>query len=658
MFTKTGTLLIQKNSCTVSWRQSMAHSLLRAIGRILGISGLLIANIIFTSDISSTVQAQAQPIHAAAAHRATVSHHLTEALAATSEPVSFLAVLAEQPNLQEFLRSEQVRAASSQSKATMLYKHLTEHARRSQAELRAWLDEHEISYEPFYIVNMIEIRGDAQVVDAVRRHVAVARLEANPIISQQLQATNTLTGYARIPWLTMQNTPTAAMSMDMPYGLTFTKATDVWALGFKGQGIVVASQDTGVEWEHPALKARYRGIIPGTMPSVSHVYNWFDAWDTTGRPPRCDSDPQVPCDDHGHGTHTVGTMLGDDTANSGDILGMAPEATWIGCRNMNQGVGQPSSYTKCFQFFLAPYPQGGDPFTDGRPDLAPHVINNSWSCPPSEGCDADSLRQIVETVRAAGQMVVSSAGNEGNGCGTVENPIAIYDAAFSVGAHDSSGAIAAFSSRGPVTVDGSNRAKPDITAPGVAVRSTWVENGYNTIPGTSMASPHVAGAVALLWSAVPTLTRQIDLTEQILVEAATAVPTTGCGEGNTPISPNYTFGHGQLNVLAAVQLAQQITQSPITLTVSVTDWQGQPAAEARVLLTNRTNNTRFEALTDMAGKAQLENVLAGDYWLQIQKLGIYFENMPLTVKSSSTPEIQRQGQVALYLPFVAFTLSP
>ena len=302
-------------------------------------------------------------------------------------------------------------------------------------------------------------------------------------------------------------------------------------MGFTGQGITVASQDTGVQWDHPALRPHYRGVS-GSGPSevITHTYNWLDA-----RPDGVSVDPcegsDGPCDDYGHGTHTVGTMVGETAAIT---YGVAPGAQWMGCRNMRGGVGSPESYTTCFEFFLAPYPPDGDPFTDGQPALAPDIINNSWGCPPNEGCNTDSLRQVVETVRAAGLMVVASAGNVGyTGCSSVKDPIAIYDATFTVGAVDASGNIAPFSSRGPVTADGSGRLKPDLTAPGVNILSTYRYSGTSTVSGTSMASPHVAGAVALIWSAAPWLIGDPTLTEQVLLKSATPVYTSLCGDGNS-----------------------------------------------------------------------------------------------------------------------------
>jgi uncharacterized repeat protein (TIGR01451 family) len=246
----------------------------------------------------------------------------------------------------------------------------------------------------------------------------------------------------------------------------------------------------------------------------------------------------------------MGTVVGDDGGSN--QIGVAPGARWIGCRNMDNGWGTPATYAECFEFFLAPYPIGGDPMTDGDPDLAPHVINNSWTCPPSEGCDVTSLRAVVENVRAAGIVVVVSAGNSGSACGTVNTPPALHDAAFSIGATASGDQIAGFSSRGPVTVDGSNRPKPDVSAPGVTVRSSLPGGGYGFKSGTSMAAPHTAGVVALLWSAASHLIGDVDLTEEIIREAARPFIDTTCG-GDADGHPNNVYGWGIVDAMAAVR---------------------------------------------------------------------------------------------------------
>src|SRR5207249_1060786 len=183
----------------------------------------------------------------------------------------------------------------------------------------------------------------------------------------------------------------------------------------------------------------------------------------------------------------------------------APGAKWIGCRNMDQGYGTPARYIECMEFFLAPYAVNGNP-NQGDPLKAPDITSNSWVCPPSEGCSANTLQAAVEAQAAAGIMMVVAAGNSGSACSSVQDPPAIYAASYTVGAlNTGTDNIAAFSSRGPVTIDGSNRIKPDITAPGTGTRSATNtgDNAYTTASGTSMATPHIAGAMALLWSARP-----------------------------------------------------------------------------------------------------------------------------------------------------------
>ncbi len=247
----------------------------------------------------------------------------------------------------------------------------------------------------------------------------------------------------------------------------------------------------------------------------------------------------------------MGTMVGDDGAIN--KIGMAPGARWIGCRNMNDGVGTPATYIECYQWFIAPTRVDG---SDPNPDMAPDVINNSWSCPPSEGCtDPNILLAAVQNLVAAGIVTVQSAGNSGSGCGSVSEPAAIYDESFTVGATSYlSNVIAGLSSRGPVTVDGSNRTKPDVAAPGISIRSSFPVNGYASYSGTSMAGPHVAGLVALLISARPALRGHVDEIESIVEQTALGLTTNeGCG-GDTPTQiPNNTYGWGRIDALAAMK---------------------------------------------------------------------------------------------------------
>ncbi|HQY92028.1 S8 family serine peptidase [Caldilinea sp.] len=530
----------------------------------LTIRRLIVATGIVAFLLGAPHELLAQTVEPSTPDQANGQTRLAQALAAelmaAPSDVSFLVILDDQLDPAVAVQATTVQATATAAedaaaRRAAIYTALSAQARQTQAPLRAWLKERGIPYRAHYLVNMLEVRGDLTLAQALAQQPGVNRLVRNPKVAGiEVAATH------RPTWQTLAMLPRLAPAATLPWGLTYTNADDVWALGFRGQHIIVAGQDTGVIWEHPALKPAYRGWDSATM-TVTHAYNWFDAW---GRDPiadsECPGDAQIPCDDDTtfyHGTHTLGTVAGDATVMGDTVIGMAPDATWIACRNMLDGFGTPASYTSCFEFFLAPYPQGGDPLTDGKPELAPHVINNSWGCPPSEGCDAASLRQVVETMRAAGIFVVASAGNGGSGCSTINAPIGMHDAVTSVGAYASNGVIASFSSRGPVTADGSGRLKPDLSAPGVSVRSLGWSGGQpavnSLLSGTSMASPHVAGAVALLWSLDPQLIGKIDETEQILLNSATPVIDAGCT--GVAQSPNPVYGYGRLDMLKAVEMA-------------------------------------------------------------------------------------------------------
>ena len=265
-------------------------------------------------------------------------------------------------------------------------------------------------------------------------------------------------------------------------GINYTHAPQVWALGYTGQDIVIGSEDTGVRWTHNALKPHYRGW---DGQNADHDYNWHDAiHDSVNNP--CGNDSPFPCDDDSHGSHTTGTAVGDD--GMGNQIGMAPGAKWIGCRSIDgpADLTTPARTIECMEWFLAPYPIGGG---QGDPTKAPDITINSWTCTPLDGCSPDTLQAAVEAQAAAGIMMVVAAGNDGvQGCSTVFYPPAIYDASYTVGALVTGiDTIANFSSRGPVTIDGSGRIKPDITAPGTGTRSAF--NTSDTAYGVSSGTP-------------------------------------------------------------------------------------------------------------------------------------------------------------------------
>ncbi|MBR9922936.1 MAG: S8 family serine peptidase [Bacteroidetes bacterium] len=460
--------------------------------------------------------------------------------------IEFMVMLHQQADL-----SAAKNLKTKAEKGQFVFEQLQKTARQTQPELWTILEGEGADYHSFYIVNAILVRGSGDLIPVLAQHDKVAWITDNPIYRQA-------TYFKEAPDLTRGPT-------SVEWGLSMINADDVWALGYTGQGVVVGGQDTGYDWTHPALQPKYRGYNDG---DVDHNYNWHDAIheinplhgdidpsDPNNNP--CGLDVTIPCDDSSHGTHTMGTMVGLDGDN---MVGVAPDAEWIGARNMERGYGTPATYIECFEWFLAPTDIAGE---NPDPTKAPHVIANSWSCPELEGCNPGNfpvMQTAVDNLKASGVVVVVSAGNSGSGCSSVSTPSAIFENSFTIGATAQNDTIAGFSSRGPVTVDGSGRLKPNVSAPGVGVRSTIPGGGYASFSGTSMAGPHVAGVVALIISANPELAGDVEAIETILEE--TAIPKTTdqeCGGVAGSEVPNNTYGYGRIDALAAVMKALELS---------------------------------------------------------------------------------------------------
>jgi len=308
------------------------------------------------------------------------------------------------------------------------------------------------------------------------------------------------------------------------WGITDIKADQFWtAYGVRGEGMVVANIDTGVQWNHPALDQSFKC---GGNPTD----------------PACWNDPAIvcggsACDNNGHGTHTMATMVGDDDPSLTYLSGVAPSAQWIACKGCETNSCSEFSLSACADWILAP---------NGNPSNRPNIVNNSWG----GGSSNDWYLTKVNAWRAAGIFPAFSAGNTGPNCSTIGSP-GDYQASFASAAHDVSRGIASFSSRGPSVFGHEPFTKPNLSAPGVSICSAIPTNSWSCgYSGTSMASPHTAGAVALLWSCNPALIGQIDATFQLLQTNANASPAGNCGA--PPDSQgNYTYGYGFLDVLAA-----------------------------------------------------------------------------------------------------------
>lgn len=478
------------------------------------------------------------------------------------------------------------------AKAEFVYNRLVQTAARSQSNALKLLRERQADANSYYLVNAISVgKVSAELVQRLAELPEVAHISLDPEITFAAPTPEpaAVAGRGIIEW-----------------GVEKINAPAVWALGYTGQNVTVGGSDTGYDWQHPAIKQQYRGWNESEG-KATHSYNWHDAIheisplsgdsipDPANNP--CGVNSQVPCDDHNHGTHTMGTMVGDDGGDN--QIGVAPGARWVACRNMERGNGKPSSYIECLQWFLAPTNLGGQ-----NPDVtkAPHVINNSWYCSTDEGCTDLSvdalLRSAVINLRASGIVVVVSNGNFGSeGCGSTYGPPAYFEESFSIGATKSTDTIAKFSSRGPVLIDGSYRMKPNVSAPGQGVRSCVRNGGYASFSGTSMAGPHAVGLVALVLSARPDLAGEVDLIEDIIEQ--TAVPlfdTVNCSDNGGKAYPNNTYGYGRVDALAAVQKA--LTVNP---PLGVDD---VPAPEVAVF----PNPVRDEAIFDLkncSGKTAL-----------------------------------------------------
>lgn len=318
--------------------------------------------------------------------------------------------------------------------------------------------------------------------------------------------------------------------------------------------MVAEGIDTGVRYTHEVLQPHYRGNLGGGV--FDHDYSWLDA---------VDGSATAPVDDFGHGSHTVGTMVGDD--GGANQVGMAPGATWIAC-DACEGFGcSGSALLTCAQWVAAPYPIGDPSSPD--PAKRPHVVNNSWGdC----GQSYDNWYQgVVDSWHAAGIYPVFANVNAGNcgyayppGCNTVGNP-GRYGNVTGVGSTgQSNGAYATHSNWGPtdnsdpVNPNGFPTVKPQVVAPGVNIRSALnsSNSAYASWDGTSMSAPHVTGLVALMWQAAPCLIGDYAETENIIQASAVPIPyASNCGGEGPGNIPNMATGWGEIDALEAVTQA-------------------------------------------------------------------------------------------------------
>ncbi|MEU5060209.1 MULTISPECIES: S8 family serine peptidase [unclassified Streptomyces] len=482
-------------------------------------------------------------------------------------------------------------AKGKTAKARALYRTKTAFAKESQAGVVALAKEAGATYKSFWISNTVKITGTEALAKKIAARSDVATIEADDpvVIPDPLPGTKEVPQVNSVEW-----------------GVDRINAPKVWDdLGIRGEGIVIGSIDTGVDYQHPALAAKYRGLKADG--SYDHAYNWFD--------PGGSCPTSAPCDNNSHGTHTMGTMVGDDGA--GNQIGVAPGAQWIAAKGCGTSSCSQEDLLASGQWMVAPTEASG---ANPRPDLAPDVINNSWGADIIDTWYQDT----VQSWRDAGIFPAFSNGNNGTaGCNTAGSPGA-YSNTYASGAFDSNNAIANFSSRG-TGVDGI--IKPNIAAPGVNIRSATPGGGYAVKSGTSMASPHTAATVALMWAASPALRGDVAATEKILDDTAIDTNDTSCG-GTADF--NNVWGEGRLDAYAAVNATPRGALGAIGGKISSGD---AGLAGATVALDGPMKST---LTTGADGSYALPKVLVGDYKVTVSKFGYRTTESTVTITENGT----------------------
>jgi len=544
---------------------------------------------------------------------AEIEHVLLDKLA-TEGTADFVVVMAEQADL-----SAAYKITDWSERGWYVYNTLREVANRTQASIVSYAKQNDLEFKTFFTTNSIHIQqgtlSSAQAISklpgvALIRESRVAQLDPAMIEGPQLLAP---TSYG---WNLDTLEPDSGL-----YGL---QAAQVWdQYGIKGSGIVVANIDTGVTYQHEALDRQYRGNLGG---SYDHDFNWYAPSDTGAG--QCGGNAATsPCDHEGHGSGTAGIMVGE-TEDLTEQLGVAPAAKWIACMGCDSGTGcSEEALTGCADWMVAPCPIGADPGDSTcNPDMRPNIVNNSWG----GGYGDEWYRGYVQAWTAAGIFPAFSAGND-YACAAVGSP-GDNPEAFGTAAHGSNGQNIyaggpSLFFPNPSCDPEAYEVDPHLNAPTYGRTAGNAPGSYYNLSGTSGASPHTAGAVALIWSANPDLIGDIWGTFTILEQSADRTSTQSwregdCGKpacaGSDPY-PNYEYGWGYLDALAAVDEALLMADNG-TLRGTVTDAATtNPVADARVVAT--LNVTRsWQTTTDALGEYSML-VLSGTYTVGAYKYG-------------------------------------
>ncbi|SDH34786.1 Serine protease, subtilisin family [Sinosporangium album] len=509
--------------------------------------------------------------------------------------------------------SAAARAKSKDDKAAQVFKAKTSQADAAQAGLRRLLTEKKAEFTPLWVVNAVKVTGDAGLaaevaklpeVESVEPDTAVKTLNVSPaaavVENKEAKDREAKDREAKDKEVKAAK-PTAG---GVGWNLEAIGAPKVWnEYGIRGDGIVVASLDSGVNSDHPGLQSQYRGRK--TDGTVDHNYNWYDP------DGKCPGDE--PCYAGYRGLPSLGVIVGSNPATD-DKIGVAPGATWIAARGCEALECRTSTLIQAGQWLLAPTDLNG---RNPRPDLAPDIVNNEWT----DYATSDWFGPVVDAWTAAGIFSVFAGGDKGTaGCNTVRSP-ASGDNAYSVGKMIDNGLMHNYSSRG---TGPNGEIKPNIGAPGDGA-SLWIGNEFQRVG--SVAAAHVAGTVALMWSAAPALRGDVAATRALLDRTAVDVDDTSCG--GTP-AKNNVWGEGRLDAYTAVRDAPVGPAGGVKGTVSA---GGSPAASVQVSVAGPVT---AQAVTGPDGAFNLPRLPAGTYEFTARKYGYGANSASLVIAADQT----------------------
>ena len=497
-----------------------------------------------------------------------ISLELEESLSRTP-PDSAITVLVRPALEVEIYKLENELLRKKASRAERHRRVIGELKRKSdmaQADLRTYLkNERQAgrvkSYRPFWIVNLVAVTASPEIIRKIAEREDVAEiLDNRPIFLQAAKKKKTRAAADADATSVAGSAALASNDYIFNWGLRRIMAHKLWERGLTGKGILVATIDSGVDGDHPALRDKWRAANGATVSE-----SWYDPWKGGSFP--VDDAPAGPFATHG--THVMGCIVGQDGA---DTTGVAPDAQWISANGFEvSGAGMsgpPSTILDCFEWVADP---------DREPetiDDVPDILNLSWVLPVNQGC-ASTFDEAINNVTSLGVTVTIAIGNDASKIGVPASKPEF----FAVGAVDETDSLASFSIRGPSICDNIT-IKPDVVAPGNAILSpqgSLVGGGYSTAKGTSFASPLVAGIAALLKQFNPELPPD-EITEAIR-NSATDLGVPG---------PDNEYGWGLVNAEAALSLVVPASSPDFAVTaIQVTAGEDNlitPGEQARIIL--------------------------------------------------------------------------